>query len=201
MTHEQMNTDETHCTGTERATRSPSDPRSAVVLVADGDPAVTDEIAAVLRDSYTVRSAYDSADALASLDPDVSVALLDPEIPGLSARQVLERVRTDDADCQVAALTDEALELDATAFDDYLVKPVADDHLLATVDRLNRRAAYRTTLEAYYQTASERATADDGDDAELDRRLTELDERLDEVFRHLDSADAYDAALRNLDDP
>lgn len=196
-----MNTDETHRDGTDRAARPRSDPRSVVVLVADRDPAVTDEIAAVLRDSYTVRSAYDSADALASLDPDVSVALLDPEIPGLSVQQVLERVCTDDADCQVAALTDEALDLDATAFDDYLVKPVADDHLLATVDRLSRRAVYRTTLEAYYRTASERAAADDGDDADLDRRLTELDEQLDEVFRHLDSADAYDAALRDLDDP
>lgn len=171
-----------------------------VVLVADRDPAVTDDIARTLRENYTVRSAYDSADALASLDPDVSVALLDPGIPGLSARRVADRVKTDAADCQVAALTDEPLDLAGTEFDDYLVKPVAPDRLTETVDRLSRRATYRTTLEAYYQTAAERANATDEERvAQLDRRLAELDERLDDVFLALDGPEAYDAALRELD--
>ncbi|WP_436923039.1 response regulator [Halosimplex amylolyticum] len=194
-----MNTDETRRAGTTESERSRGETPTAVVLVADGDPAVTDEIASVLRDRYTVRSAYDSADALASLDPDVSVALLDPEIPGLSVRRVIERVRTDAADCQVAALTDEPVDVDSTAFDDYLVKPVAHDLLEDTVDRLSRRASYRTTLEAYYRAASDRADADESERTELDRRLAELEERLDEVFCSLDNNEAYDAALRELD--
>ncbi|WP_415378761.1 response regulator [Halosimplex sp. TS25] len=194
-----MNTDETTRSGSCEAERAGGEPSPAVVLVADRDPSVTDEIAAVLRDSYTVRSAYDSADALASLDPDVSVALLDPDIPGLSVQRVLDRVRTDAADCQVAALTHEALDVGSTAFDDYLVKPVAHDLLEDTVDRLSRRATYRTTLEAYYRAASERAGAEESELDDLDRRLAELDERLDEVFRGLDGDDAYDAALRELD--
>ncbi|MFC7141654.1 DNA-binding protein [Halosimplex aquaticum] len=194
-----MNTDETSRAGSSGSEHSREETPTAVVLVADSDPAVTDEIAAVLWDNYTVRSAYESADVLASLDSDVSVALLDPDIPGLSMRRVLERVRTDAADCQVAALTDEALDVESTAFDDYLVKPVADDLLEDTVDRLSRRATYRTTLEAYYRAASERADAEEGERADLDRRLAELDERLDDVVRSLDSDDAYDAALRELD--
>ncbi|WP_436907423.1 response regulator [Halosimplex marinum] len=195
----QMNRDER----TDGAARrnSPRERRLAerVVLVADRDPAVTDRLAGVLRERFTVRSAYDSADALASLDPDVSVALLDPEIPGLSARRVVDRVRTDEADCQVAALTDEPLDVESTAFDDYLVKPVAADHLTETVERLSRRATYRTTLERYYRLASERADADPEERDRLDERLAELDERLDEVVGSLDGPDAYDAALRELD--
>lgn len=196
-----MTPDETNRPPSFEAERSDGDALATpVVLVADGDPSVTDEIATVLRDEYTVRSAYDSADALASLDPDVSVALLDPDIGGLSARRVLDRVRTAAADCQVAALTDDAVDLERTAFDDYLVKPVAPDRLRETVDRLGRRATYRTTLEAYYRTATRRAEAETDDErAELDDRLSRLDERLDEVFGTLDGAEAYDAALRELD--
>lgn len=172
---------------------------SRVVLVADGNPSVTDEIARMLRDRYTVRSAYDSADALASLDPDVSAALLDPDIPGLSARRVVDRVRTDDTDCQVAALADERLDVESTAFDDYLVKPVQQETLRDTVDRLCQRADYRTTLEEYYAVARQRATATEKANRDhLARRLDELEARLDETFETLDGPDAYDAALREL---
>lgn len=197
---EPMNPDER--AGRESATRDRSRDgglRGRVVLVADRDPAVTDELAAVLRDRFTVRSAYDSADALASLDPDVSVALLDPSIPGLSAQRVVDRVRTDDADCQVAALVDEPLDIESTAFDDCLVKPVEDGHLTETVEQLSRRAAYRTTLEEFYRVARERTDASDQERERLDRRLGELDDSLDDVFRTLDGPEAYDAALRELD--
>lgn len=173
---------------------------TVVVLVADGDPSVTDDIAAILRQHYTVRSAYDSADALASLDPEVSVALLDPDIPGLSVHRVLDRVQTDAEDCQIAALTDEAIDLDATAFDEYLVKPVAPDHLTATVARLSNRAIYRTALEEYYRVANKRAKTDDPErEAELERRLSDLDDRMEDAVCSLDGSEAYDAALRQLD--
>jgi DNA-binding response OmpR family regulator len=195
-----MNPDET--ADGESATRDRShdgSPHGRVVLVADRDPAVTDELAAVLRERFTVRSAYDSADALASLDPDVSVALLDAELPGLSAQRVVDRVRTDDADCQIAALADEPVDVESTAFDDYLLKPVDDDRLTETVERLSQRATYRTTLEEFFRVARERANADGENRDRLDRRLSELDDSLDDVFRSLDGPEAYDAALRELD--
>jgi len=192
--------DETADDESERRARSDEVPLGErVVLVADRDPAVTDELAAVLREQFTVRSAYDSADALASLDADVSVALLDPTISGLSARRVVDRVRTGGTDCQVAALTDDPLDIESTAFDDYLLKPVAHDHLTRTVERLSRRAAYRTTLEAYYRVARDRLDADPEERERLDDRLAELDDRLDAVFGALDGPEAYDAALRELD--
>lgn len=173
---------------------------SRVVLVADGDPTVTDEIAALLRDSYTVRTAYDSADALASLDASVSAVLLDPDLPGLSARIVLDRATTDAVDCQVAALTREEPDLDASEFDDYVEKPVDPDALRDAVERLCRRAAYRTTLEEYYALAERYATLpeDDPDHDRLGRRLDDLSDDLDDVFVTLDGPEAYDAALREL---
>lgn len=197
----QMNSDETsRAESTMVRSASNSGLSSVVVLVADRDPSVTDELATVLRGHFTVRSAYDSADALASLDPEVSVALVDPDIPGLSVHHVIKRVQTDAVDCQIAALTDERIDLDASAFDEYLVKPVAPEHLTATVERLSKRALYRTTLEEYYQIASDRATTDDPERrAELERRLSELDDRLGDAMGGLDGADAYDAALRQLD--
>lgn len=173
---------------------------SRVVLAADRDPDVTDEIAVLLRDSYTVRTAYDSADALASLDADVSVVLLDPALPGLSARRVVDRVTTDAVDCQVAALADEEPDALSTAFDDYLLKPIVTETLRDTVDRLCRRAAYRTALGEYYALAERYATLseDDPDRDRVRRRLDELSDELDDVFDSLEGSAAYDAALREL---
>jgi len=181
--------------------RTDSDASGAtVVLVADDDPAVTDDIATVLETEYAVRTAYDSADAIAALDAGVSVVLLDPGLPGLSARHVLDRVTSEAVDCQVAALVQSAFDVDATAYDAALVKPVPPDELRATVDRLARRAAYRTALSEYYDLA-ERYAALSPDDPERDHlgnRLDDLSAQLDEVFGTLDTREAYDTALREL---
>jgi len=196
-----MNSD-THPRGSPGVShRGDSDgPAATVVLVADDDPAVTDDIAAVLAEEYAVRTAYDSADALASLDAAVSVVLLDPDLPGLSARHVVDRVTSETADCQVAALVASEPDISTSVYDDYLVKPVSPDELRATVDRLARRAAYRSALGEYYGLAEEYAALapDDPERECVGNRLDDLDAQLDEVFGSLDTREAYDAALREL---
>jgi len=171
-----------------------------VVLVADDDPTVTDEIVSLLESEYEVRTAYDSADAIAGLDAAVSVVLLDPDLAGLSARHVLDRVTSEAVDCQVAALLDAERDLTGTAFDASLVKPVAPNELRETVDRLARRAAYRTALSEYYALAEEYATrsSDDPERDHVGARLDDLRAQLDEVFGTLDTREAYDTALREL---
>lgn len=183
----------------DRHTRSDAFGATAV-LVADDDPTVTDDIATALDDEYEVRTAYDSADAIAALDAGVSVVLLDPELPGLSVRHVLDRVTSEAVDCQVAALVDTEFDVDATTYDAALVKPVDRDALRETVDRLVRRAVYRTALSEYYALAEEYAALppDDPERDHLADRLEDLSAQLDEVFGTLDTREAYDTALREL---
>lgn len=174
-----------------------SDAQSAhVVLVADSDPAVTDDVAGLLRDNYTVRTAYTSETVLPSIDEDVSVVLLDPTLPGLSVETVVERLASGDVDSRIAALSEEATADDR--FDDLVRKPVSPDSLRSTVDRLCHCVAYRSTLERFYALARERATlsTDDPQRDHLDERLAELEAELDETVAPLDTGDAYEAALR-----
>jgi len=173
---------------------------TTVVLVADDDPAVTDDIAAVLETDYEVRTAYDSADAIAVLDVEVSVVLLDPNLPGLSARHVLDRVTAEAVDCQVAALVETDMDLTATAYDAALTKPVDPDKLRDTVGRLARRAAYRTALSEYYDLAERYASLspEDPEREHVRDRLDDLSAQLDDVFGTLETREAYDTALREL---
>jgi len=173
---------------------------TTVVLVADDDPAVTDDIAAVLETDYEVRTAYDSADAIAVLDVEVSVVLLDPNLPGLSARHVLDRVTAEAVDCQVAALVETDVDLTATAYDAALTKPVDPDKLRDTVGRLARRAAYRTALSEYYDLAERYASLspEDPEREHVRDRLDDLSAQLDDVFGTLETREAYDTALREL---
>jgi len=196
-----MKQDNSGSSGSAVVGRRTSDATGAtVVLVADDDPAVTDDIAAVLETDYEVRTAYDSADAIAVLDVEVSVVLLDPNLPGLSARHVLDRVTAEAVDCQVAALVETDMDLTATAYDAALTKPVDPDKLRDTVGRLARRAAYRTALSEYYDLAERYASLspEDPEREHVRDRLDDLSAQLDDVFGTLETREAYDTALREL---
>lgn len=69
-----------------------------VVLVADSDPRLTDEVADLLRDDYAVRTAYTSETVLAAVDEDVSVVVLDPSLPNLSVAAVVDRLAGESGD-------------------------------------------------------------------------------------------------------
>jgi CheY-like chemotaxis protein len=166
-----------------------------VVLVADADPTVTDEIADALRNHYDVRTVDPDEDLLARLDEDVSAVLLDPTLPAASA--VLDRLAAD-VDCRVAALVAEGRETVADRFDGCVGKPVSRSALVATVDRLCRCVAYRDKLDHYFDLAQTLASLDE-DHPQHDRlaeRLAALEAELDETTAPLDSSDVYDAALR-----
>lgn len=167
------------------------DPRA--VLIADGDPEVTDEIARALRDRYAIRTAYSGGEALASLDEAVRVALFDPDLADLSTDRLAERT----LDCQFAALVGAGASDVGAPFDDSLRKPVSETALRETVAALCRRATYRRTLEQYYELASTAAETDrtDPDRERIERRLEELRSELDVVLDSLDRTVAFEAAL------
>jgi CheY-like chemotaxis protein len=168
-----------------------------VVLVVDSDDTVTEMIARTLRDSYTVRTADDSPGAFASSDEEVSVVVLDPAVFDRADPAVVDTL-TGNSNCRVAALTDGTERDPDGPFDAHLGKPVAQDALRSTVDRLCHCVVYRDTLDEYFDVASARAGLLPGDPQRqrLDRRIEEIRSRLDDAAATLDSHDIYDAALR-----
>ncbi|QSG03109.1 response regulator [Natranaeroarchaeum sulfidigenes] len=141
------------------------------VLVVDDDPRVARVYAEQLRNAHTVRVAYSGTEALDSLDDDVDIVLLDRRMPGLTGDQVLERIREQDLNCQVAMVTavEPDFEIIDMEFDEYLFKPVTGDQLLTTVDHLLHRATVDSSLQEFFRLASKRAAL------EAEKSQTELE--------------------------
>jgi CheY-like chemotaxis protein len=117
-------------------------PESGTVLVVDDEPPLVGLYAAMLEDRHTVRTATSGEEALASLSEEIDVMLLDRRMPGRSGDEVLETVREDGYDCQVAMITSIEPDMDIAeiAFDAYLVKPVRRGDLRDLVESLLLRA-------------------------------------------------------------
>lgn len=112
------------------------------VLIADADGDVADGYAGWLSAAFDVRTAADADGALAAMDEDVSVVLLDRRIHERPGAVVLEVLR-EEYDCQVAfcSAVEPDLDIISVDIDEYLVKPVGEDELYAVVDTLQARAA------------------------------------------------------------
>ena len=129
----------------------------STVLVADDDPTIRALFCRVLvRDGFEVVQAVNGEEVLLRLrEQPVDVVLLDSLMPVLDGPATLARLRGDEGTLMlpvilVTALGDEAnrvhgLELGA---DDYLVKPVSLEELVARVRSQQRRyAAWRERME------------------------------------------------------
>ena len=130
-----------------------------VVLVVDDEEMTTEAVALWLGDGYEVLTAYSGEEALETLDDRVDVVLLDRHMPGLSGSETLSRIREREFDVRVAMLTavDPELGVAEMPFDAYLLKPVDDDSLHETVERLCRLADYDDTVGELYAVAQKRA--------------------------------------------
>jgi DNA-binding response OmpR family regulator len=118
-----------------------------VVLLADDEAAITDNLAPFLeRSGFVVHVVHDGEAALAAvreLDPDLAV--LDVLMPRLDGREVLRRLRADGQWGPVLLLTqvgeagERAMALEEGA-DDYLNKPFDPQELVARMRAVLRRA-------------------------------------------------------------
>ena len=165
---------------------------AGVVLIVDNEPGVADSYAAFLRDTHEVRTAYSGEQALAKLDDDVDVVLLDRRMPDMVGDEVLNRIRGRGIDCRVAMVTavDPDIDIIDMEFDDYVVKPVSRDEVLDTVERLHRVAEYERTLREYYRVTRKYVTLADAsgnDEFETDPEFVELTERRDRLRERLES--------------
>lgn len=165
-----------------------------LVVVASADPPETDALADRLRDAVTVRTAYDTEEVLARLDPGVDVVLVDPALADGAVEAVRGAVAGRGLNAVVAVLSDAP---DAAGADAVVSPSVPDATLRAIVLRLATEARYRKTLEAYYDAArtSARAADDDVDRERLEARLDRLSRRLDDAAEPLDPAALFRAVL------
>jgi DNA-binding response OmpR family regulator len=164
------------------------------VLVVEDEPPLVEIYARWLEDTYRVRTAGDGQEALDEFDESVDVILLDRLMPGLSGDEVLAEVRERGYSCKVAMVTAVEPDFDiiTMGFDDYVVKPVDREELLAVVDRLLSRTSFATLEQRYYALVSKRATlqsaksseelSESEEYAELQADIDEVRERIDETL-------------------
>lgn len=182
----------------------------SVVLIVDDEPQLAELFAAWLEDDWDVRTAHSGEEALERMDEDVAVVLLDRRMPGKSGDDVLDSIREQGYDCRVIMVTavDPDFDIIEMGFDDYLVKPVANDELTAIVERVHQRREYDETMREYYSLASKRAVLEteksrpelEGNEEfrELEERLTTLRKSVDETIEGLQTHDDFAAAFRDL---
>jgi len=173
----------------------------ATILVVDDEERVTDLYATYLEDLYSVRRAYGGQEALAALDDDVGVVLLDRRMPELSGDEVLKRIREEGYDCRVVMVT--AIEPDFDIvdmqFDEYLVKPATEADVKDAVETQLLLDSYDTRLDEYFRLKAKLSTLEDQKpyiELEADDRYEELTvlaeslrEDLERMLREYDELD------------
>jgi len=179
---------------------------SDVVLVCIGSDDLRQQITTTLRAQWPVRTACDDWTVAESLDESVSVVVFDLDDDAFEIDSAVDQRDQDGISFEMAALVDDPSRWSDERLDGYVRKPVSDDDLRATVERLNRRVQYDRLLGRYYAVANEyaeEASATHHDPSELARlkeRLFTMRKRLDEIADELEDVDAFDVALGEDDD-
>ncbi|WP_276260019.1 HalX domain-containing protein [Haloglomus litoreum] len=186
-----------------------ADDATRTVLVVDDEPDLADLYAAWLDEGHETRVAYGGNEAIEAFDEDIDVALIDRLMPEMSGDEVLRHIRETGYDCQVAMVTAVEPDFDIIemGFDDYLVKPILRDELLAAVSNLFSRADYDSQLRDLYALVSKRAAlvtqkseeelSSSEEYRELEARIEALQSELDRTATELDSDD-FEVAFRKL---
>lgn len=163
------------------------------VVIVEDEPDLANLFAMWLGGEYTVEVANDCETAYELLDHSVDVALLDRQLPDGTGDEVLTSIRDRELDCRVAMVTgvEPSLDIVEMGFDDYICKPVLDDELCDTVDRLVAQVDYREGITEYFALMTKKAlleshfSALELDDSEeyatLDARIDELEEELAQI--------------------
>lgn len=186
-----------------------TDSTTSTVLVVDDEVNLAELYSEWLRDTYSVRTAYDGDAALDQLDGSVDVVLLDRRMPGLSGDEVLEAIRDQHHDSQVVMVTAVEPDFDILemGFDEYLTKPVDGDDLESVVDRMLNRRTYDSLAEELAQLSAKRAAVEtEKSPSELENneeyqalsaRIATLVDRIDESIDEFEETD-FEAAFREF---
>ncbi|WP_408958684.1 HalX domain-containing protein [Natrinema sp. 74] len=173
---------------------------TTVVLVATTDPDAVTECCSSLTERYRVQTTTDGDEALERLD-DADVVLVDSDLRTESGTVVateIDRLARPHATAVLRSADQEFESRHGTDIPgDRLVKPVNENDLRETVDRLARRVRYDALMDECATLAAKRgeleshAHANDSDEeyAAVQRRLAELFDELDEVVATFDGDD------------
>jgi DNA-binding response OmpR family regulator len=180
------------------------------VLVVEDEAPLIEIYARWLGDRFEVRTAQNGESALAQLDEDVDVVLLDRLMPGMSGDDVLAAIRERGFDPRVAMVTAVEPDFDiiTMGFDDYLTKPVDREELVETVDRLVSRSSFAGLEQEFYACVEKRAALESAKSveqletseeyADLSERIDGLRARLDETLPDMGSGD-FVAMVRDIE--
>lgn len=166
------------------------------VLVVDDEDDIADTYAIWLKQNgFDVMTAYSGEEALAQLNPEVDLLLLDRRMPRVPGDVVLEKARQRQGRYQVSMLT--AVEPSGDAidlpFDEYLTKPVTKAEVLDAIERLMVRDSLEDDFRGLFRLSAKYGTlnAREGGDtepaeAELEERIRSKRQRIDEKLGRLD---------------
>jgi DNA-binding response OmpR family regulator len=118
---------------------------SQKVLIADDDPVVHESLGIYLKaEGFEVTDAYDGAQALQSITPEVVLCVLDIMMPKMSGIEVCREIRKT-SQLPILMLTAKGEEIDRIVglelgADDYIVKPFSPREVVARIKAVLRRA-------------------------------------------------------------
>lgn len=155
------------------------------VLIVEDEVPLAELFVAWLEDSYDCHTAFNGDEALARIDADIDVVLLDRRMPGLSGDDVLNEIRARGFDCPVGMVTAVEPDFDIVemGFDGYIVKPVAVEELHGFVGDLLSLPEYDDELHRFFQLASKRAALEAAKNKSELERSDEYQLLLDELSR------------------
>jgi DNA-binding response OmpR family regulator len=128
-----------------------ADQPEATVVIVDDEKEVADAYALRLRDRYDVVTVYGGDEALAVIDDDTDVVLLDRFMPDISGDEVLRQLRERETDSRIVMVTavDPEFDILEMPFDDYLCKPVGREDFVAAIDNQLRILAFEKLSEFF----------------------------------------------------
>lgn len=156
-----------------------------VVLIVDDNEEFTRAQAELLSMDYSVRTAFDGEEALATYDEEVDVVILDRKMPDLTGDEVAERLRDRNGSAQILMITGVEPDVDIIelGIDDYVTKPVRSGEIRDLVAEAVKRMDYDEGLQGYFSLANKRDVLAATPDARDTERFSELRTMVDTIAK------------------
>jgi DNA-binding response OmpR family regulator len=160
-----------------------------ILVAAPADTAT--EYESWLEEDWSVETVTGVEDLLETADPDVGVVLLDADLPDSSPEQVLDDLRSEAIDRPVVVVRADEPAADSVGlrFSEYLVKPVDEAGLRATVEAMAVRTDEDVQKQEYVSLAATQAAMDlelSPDEKSDSEAYTRLTDRIDSLRERAD---------------